>query len=99
MASKRKLKKDIDKLIYEIVADCYSYMELYPKADHQPLKDMATRALDLQDETIAKINTHKGANDPKDTKEHFNTIQKEFLEEANKMFNELDEFYKAREKE
>jgi len=97
MASKRKLKKDIDNLIYEIVADCYTYMELYPKADHQPAKNMAEKAMDLQDETLEKINTHKGENAPDDTRKYFNEIKKEFVDQANKMLSELDELYKSQE--
>lgn len=97
MASKRKLKKDIDNLIYEIVADCYTYMELYPKADHQPAKNMAEKAMDLQDETLEKINVHKGENVPDDSRKYFNEIKKEFVDQANKMLSELDELYKSQE--
>ena len=97
MASKRNLKKDIDNLIYEIVADCYSYMELYPQADHKPVKEMAEKAFDLQDDTLTKINMHKGSEDSKETRKFFNEIKTEFIDQANKMFSELDELYKSQE--
>ncbi|MCF8309592.1 MAG: hypothetical protein K9I68_11340 [Bacteroidales bacterium] len=72
MASKKQLKKDIDKVVREIVADCYTYMDLYPKEDHQPVENLAYKALDLQDDMLVKINTHQGRKNPKDTKEYFN---------------------------
>lgn len=99
MASKKQLKKDIDKVVYEIVADCYSYMDLYPKENHQPVEDLAYKALDLQDDILTKINMHQGRDNPKETKEYFNSIKKEFMEEAEKIFSELDKYFKAKEEE
>ncbi len=99
MASKRKLKKDVDQVIYEIVAECYSFMDIYPKSDHEKAYDLADKALDLQDETITKINQLDKNFSTKETKQHFSELRKDFIQRAEELFKVVDALFEEKEKQ
>lgn len=91
------LKKDVDHVINEILDDCFSYMELYPEKDHKPVEEIAEKALTLQDDMLVKINTKTTEKTAKENRAHFNSIKKEFMNEAEKLFTEVDKIIDSTE--
>ena len=58
MASRKDLKKDIDYLVYELVADCYGYMYENPEMDLSGFEEIINGAVQLKENLITKINLY-----------------------------------------
>ena len=58
MASRKDLKKDIDYLVYELVADCYGYMYENPEMDLSGFEEIINGAVQLKENLITKINQY-----------------------------------------
>jgi|AntRauTorcE11898_2_1112593.scaffolds.fasta_scaffold01053_2 hypothetical protein len=98
MASKRDLKKDVDQLIYEVVSECYSYVDFYPEGDHNKAYEIADKAMELREEIIAQINYKDKSISSKEIKEHFNEVKKSFIEKVEALFKEVDVLFEEQEK-
>ncbi len=98
MASKRDLKKDVDSLIFEVVSECYSFADIYPEADPAKADEIIEKAMDLQDETITKINNVDKSLSSKEKKKYFNELKTEFIKKIEELFKELDELFASKEK-
>jgi len=56
MASRKDLKKDIDYLVFELIADCYSCIYENPDADLSGFEGVINDAIQLKEDLITKIN-------------------------------------------
>lgn len=56
MASKKNLKKDIDYLIFELIADCYGFIYENPDRDLSGFEGVINDAISLKEDLIARIN-------------------------------------------
>lgn len=98
MASKRELKKDVDSLIFEVVSESYSFIDIYPKADHSKAEEIIEKAMNLQDETTMKINNVDKSLSPKETKKYFNELKTDFIQKIEALFKELDKLFEEQDK-
>lgn len=94
MASIRNLKKDIDYLTYEVVADCYTYMHMYPDKNRDKVMKIITDTVEVRNDLIARTNHPDAKDDKKKNKEYFKTIRKELFEKIDKAFQELSKLVK-----
>jgi len=90
MASVRKLKKDIDYLVSEVVADCYTFTYFHPTKQAGAI-DIINEAVTLRNELISRAKTPKGQEDKKVIKAHYNAIWKELFEKVDAMFNKVSQ--------
>ena len=99
MASKRELKKDVDSLIFEIVSESYSFIDIYPKDDHTKAEEIIDNAMELQDETITSINNADKSLSAKETRKYFNELKTEFIQKVEALFKELDKLFEEQDKQ
>lgn len=98
MASKRMLKKDVDSLIFEVVSESYSFTDIYPEADHSTADEIIEKAMELQDETITRINNVDKSLSSKETKKYFNEVKTGFIQQIEGLFKELDKLFDKQDK-
>jgi hypothetical protein len=91
MASIRDLKKDIDYLIYEVIADCLSYSELHPEVQTEELSAIISDAVDFRNDLIARVNNPDGKDNPKIVKAFYKSVSKDLLEGVDKLFSRLSD--------
>ncbi len=58
MASRKDLKKDIDYLIFELIADCYGSIYENPEMDLSAFEEIINDAIQLKEDLISKINQY-----------------------------------------
>jgi len=80
MASKRELKKDIDYLTYEVVADCYTYMHMYPEKNRDEVMQIINDTIAVRNDLIERVN-HP---DAKDDKKRIKRILKQYVRNYSK---------------
>ncbi|MDX9881306.1 MAG: hypothetical protein RBS73_04525 [Prolixibacteraceae bacterium] len=71
MASIRRLKKEADYLVSELVADCLSYISLYSKADKDKVFEVIREVLSVRNQVRDMANHPDGKDNPKLVKAHY----------------------------
>lgn len=85
MASLRKIKKDIDYLVNEVVYDCYLALYFHPEKQEGIVKIMK-EAVDVRN------NLYEMANNPAE-KKNASLVKKHFAFIRSEMFNKIDELF------
>ena len=77
MASRRRLKKDINYLSFELLAECFTYQYFHENADREAIDSVAATILDNRNDLVSRINHIDGKENPKLVKAHFNKIKQD----------------------
>ncbi len=94
MANIRDLKKDINWITEEVIADCLIFMDINPEQDGEAVAEIINKIIDKRDELITQINHHDKLDKDVNKKEYLNNIAKELIETADSCFNELSSLVK-----
>ena len=89
MASKRNLKKDINYLTYELLAECFTYQYFHKDLKQDATQKIAKDILDNRNDLVNRINHVVGKDDPKLIKEHFKKVRMDF-EKSVKSLDKLE---------
>lgn len=95
MASRRRLKKDIDYLCYEVISDCYNYNYLHPGKEEEVLQ-IIKDAIVNRNQLIVRVNHPDGKDNPKIVKQHYKAIFQDLLKNIDESFTRLSELVKAK---
>ena len=94
MASIRELKKDINLITEEVIADCLLFVDIQPEHDKQPVADIINKMIDKRNELIYQVNHHDTKATRSENKAKYRNIAKELLDTANLCFEELSKLAK-----
>lgn len=89
MASVRKLKKDIDNQLFEIISDCFLYVGLHPDKKSEEVLSIIEEAVNLRNDLIARTNNPDGKDDPKIVKKHYQLIVSDLKTGADQLCTRL----------
>lgn len=98
MASVKKLKKDIDNLIFEVISDCFIYTGLHPDNKAKDVSGIVTDAVSLRNNLIARANNPDGKGNPKIIKKHYQTIKADLSAGVDKLCGRLSVISKKKKK-
>ncbi|MCD7969199.1 MAG: hypothetical protein LUF87_02470 [Alistipes sp.] len=90
MASLRKLKRDIDFLIEEVVSDSYLTIYFHPDKKEQGV-DIIHKAVGLRNDLFQRANNPVEKNNPHLVRKHYRQIRLDMLKGIDGLFNELSE--------
>lgn len=76
MASKRKLKKDINYVTYELIAECFTLRHLYPEMKEEKFEQVIRDVVGKRNELIARTN-HPEINTKEDLTHYYNKVRGE----------------------
>ena len=89
MASIRRIKRDIDYLINEVLSDCYMFMYLFPEKQHEAAVAIIQDTVSLHNSLIDRTRKVEGK-----AKAHFRTIFEDLLKGVDDLFRRLSELTK-----
>jgi hypothetical protein len=89
MPSVRKLKKDIDYLIFEVISDCFTFGSLHPDDNPEEVTSIISDAVSLRNELIKRVNNPGQSEDPKITRAHFQLVVKDLYTSVDKLCGRL----------
>jgi len=95
MASRRRLKKDIDYLSFEVISDCYNYNYLHPGKNDQVL-DIVRDTIITRNQLIARVNHPDGKDNPKLVKDYYKAISTDLFKGVDKSFERLSNLIKEK---
>jgi hypothetical protein len=93
MSSIRKLKKDIDYLIFEVISDCFNYGSLHPEEKAEEVTGIISDAVVLRNDLIRRVNNPEKDENHKVVKSHFKTVEKDLVFGADKLFGRLSSLH------
>ena len=79
MPSIRKLKKDIDYLVFEVISDCFTFGTLHPDDKEEEVSGIIADAVVLRNELIKRVNNPEKTDDPKSIRAHFKLVEKDLF--------------------
>lgn len=79
MASVRKLKKDIDYLIFEVISDCFTFGTLHPEDKADEVSSIISDAVNLRNDLIMRVNNPESTDNSKVLRSHFQQITKDLF--------------------
>ena len=97
MANKRNLKKDIEYLTYEVIADCFTYIEIHGKKNDSKIQKIIGSTIELRNDLISRANHPDGKDNPKLVKQHYKKLYVDLLNGIDKQFNNLSKLSTKKE--
>ncbi len=95
MASVRDLKKDIDYLLYEVIADCFTYSQVHPDNNTEEVAKIINDAVDFRNDLIARVNSPDGKDNHKLIKAYYKAVHRDLLSGTDKLFSRLSDLSAA----
>jgi hypothetical protein len=96
MASIRKLKKDIDSLIFGVISDCFIHAGLHPDNKTDEVSTIISGAVKLRNDLISRVNNCEVKGDPKALRAHFKAVENDLSEGVDKLFKRLSSLAKKK---
>ncbi|MCX6334586.1 MAG: hypothetical protein NT092_09825 [Bacteroidia bacterium] len=98
MGSIRKLKKEIDSKVYEVISDCFTFSELYPDNKPDEVSGIISDAVNFRNDLIHRINNPDPSADPKGVNAHYQLINKDLVGGVDKLCDRLSSVSKKKKK-
>jgi hypothetical protein len=98
MGSIRKLKKEIDSQVYEVISDCFAYSEIHPDDNADEVSGIITDACNFRNELIQRVNNPDPSADTKGVKAHYQLIIHDLDAGVEKLFTRLSSLLKTKKK-
>ncbi len=76
MANVKRLKKDIDCLIFEVISDCFTFGSVHPDQNEDDVTGIISEAVSLRNDLIHRVN-NPVREDPKAVRAHFQNVKKD----------------------
>jgi hypothetical protein len=98
MGSIRKLKKEIDSKVYEVISDCFTFSELYPDNKADEISGIISDAVNFRNDLMHRVNNPDREMDPKGIKAHYQLINQDLNAGSDKLFERLSSVSKKKKK-
>ncbi len=73
----RRLKKDIDYLVFEVISDCFTFGKLHPDEKADEVSGIISEAVSLRNDLIRRVNNPVRNDDPRSIRNHFRDVTKD----------------------
>lgn len=98
MGSIRRLKKQIDTRVYEILSDCFTFSEIHPPAKSGELDGIISDAVNFRNDLMHRVNNPDPAGDPRGIKAHYQQINRDLDTGVDKLCERLSSVTKKKKK-
>lgn len=90
MANIRDLKKDIDYLVYQVISDCFSAMNVTKdESTSDRLAEIVSDAVKLRNRLFSRINFKGDKDKPENPKEYYRNLRKDLVKGIDGLFERL----------
>jgi hypothetical protein len=95
MASKRNIKKDINYLTGEVIADCFLFMHIHEGKSEEKTVEIVNAVVKLRNDLMQKVNQVPAELKGKQVKVHFKSIYNELLAGMDEQLQRLSKLASA----
>ena len=79
MSSKRKLKKDVNYVTYELLTECFTLRHFHPAVDEKKFEETVREVVNKRNELISRVNNPE-QKEGENLKNYYNKIREEMVE-------------------
>jgi len=90
MASKQRLKKEIDYIVSDLILDCFTYTGLHQKPNDEEVLQIVQDTLVLRNELRQQVNHPEKKSESQTVKNFFDNIAKSLLEGVDNGYQKLE---------
>ncbi len=90
MASRKKLKKDINSFCLKVVFECFTFLEYTPSLNQENTRDIMYDAVNLRNKLIYMVNHPKEREWPGSVKEYYSQIREELYRQNVSLLKRLN---------
>jgi hypothetical protein len=98
MGSIRKLKKEIDSRVYEVISDCFTFSELNPEKKSDEVSGIISDAVNFRNDLVHRVNNPDPDADPKGVRAHYQLVNSDLVSGVDKLFDRLSSVSKKKKK-
>jgi hypothetical protein len=96
MGNLRKIKKDIDNSVFEVISDCFIFSELHPDVKTSDVAAIVEEAVNLRNDLISRVNNPEAKDDPGLVKKYFRSIKDDLSSGTDKLCKRLSDISKKK---
>jgi len=89
MASLKKLKKNINRLCYEVVSDCFTYILVNEDKNKDSVVKIISETIQTRNELISRLNKPSEEVDPAKMKKHYRSVKDDLIKGMDQSLNKL----------
>jgi hypothetical protein len=94
MTTKRRLKKEIDYVVSDLILDCFTYANLYQKPNDEAVHEIVEGTLILRNELRDLANHPERRAETESMKSHYDNIAKTLIGGVNEGYEKLGKMVK-----
>ncbi len=94
MASLRKLKKEIDYLVSEVISDAYTCLVIHPSKNRDEVISIIEEAVNVRNTLIDQVNHPDEKHNPRLIKKYYQTLRTKMFDEIDALFQKLSDLCK-----
>ena len=95
MASLRKLKKEVDYLVSEVISDGYACMVIHPSKNRDAVIGIIEEAVDVRNKLIDRANHPEEKHNARLIRKYYRTLRAEMFDDIDALFQKLSDACKA----
>ena len=89
MTSRRRLKKEMDYVVSDLILDCFTYINLYQKSNEEEALQIVENTMQLRNDLRDKANHPEKKEDSATSKSYYDNIAKTLLEGVESGYEKL----------
>ena len=91
MASRRRLKKEINNICYDLISECLTFQHFHPTVHDEEIAGIIEDILKQREDYLSRINKPDGKDNPVLVKKHFRAITDDMLNKTIPLLDKLKE--------
>lgn len=98
MGSIRKLKKEIDSKVYEVISDCFTFSAVHPDQKPDDVSGIISDAVNFRNDLMHRVNNPDPSGDPRGIKAHYQLINQDLTAGVDNLCDRLSSVSKKKKK-
>ena len=89
MASRQRLKKEIDYVVSDLVLDCFTFINMRAKAENEDVLQIVQDTLNLRGDLLSQVNHPEKKAESQTVKNYFDNIAKVLIDTVEESYVKL----------
>ena len=89
MASRQRLKKEIDYVVSDLILDCFTFINMRAKTENEDVLQIVQESLNLRGDLINQVNHPENKTETQSVKNYFDNIAKVLIDTVEENYVKL----------
>ena len=89
MASRQRLKKEIDYVVSDLILDCFTFINMRAKTENEDVLQIVQESLNLRGDLINQVNHPENKTETQTVKNYFDNIAKVLIDTVEESYVKL----------